>query len=68
MSDPVAIEATKPHVSYSALKEWLACGKAYQLKRILGLPEKPAWWNIGGHAAHAASEEHDRGLFATAGV
>ena len=67
MSDS-EIQPAKPHVSYSAYKDWLACGKAYQLKRILGLPEKPAWWNIGGHAVHAATEDYDREQFATLGI
>lgn len=52
------------HLSYSALNDWLGCGKLFQLKRLLGLPERPAWWNIGGHAVHAASEAYDRALFA----
>lgn len=67
MSDD-EITNTVPHVSYSALNEWLECGKRYQLKRILNLPEKPAWWNIGGHSVHAATEEWDRNNFAVTGV
>jgi hypothetical protein len=64
---PPATEATKAHVSYSSFTEWLGCGKRYQLKRILGLSEKPAWWNIGGHAVHAATEASDRAQFALVG-
>jgi hypothetical protein len=67
MPETTAIPTGRPHVSYSAFKDWLACGKAYQLRRILGLPEKPAWWNVGGHAVHAATEAFDRGQFAVAG-
>lgn len=55
------------HVSYSAVNDWLQCGKYYQLKRILNLPEKPAWWNVGGHAVHAATEAYDRHLYAAFG-
>lgn len=55
------------HISYSALSDWLQCGKMYQLKRRLGLPERPSWWNVGGHAVHAATEAYDRQVYATAG-
>lgn len=61
-------KASKPHVSYSAFSDWLSCGKAFQLKRILMLPEKPTWWNVGGHAVHAATESFDRAQFAALGV
>lgn len=61
-------QPVKPHVSYSAFKDWLACGKAYQLKRILQLPERQAWWNVGGHAVHAATEAFDRAMFAELGI
>lgn len=57
-----------PHFSYSGLGEWLKCGKSYQLSRVLGLPEKPAWWNIGGHAVHSATEAHDRHVYTTTGA
>lgn len=52
-----------PHVSYSSLNDWLKCGKYYELKKILNLPEAPAWWNVGGTAVHAASEEVDKILY-----
>lgn len=48
------------HVSYSSLSDWLRCGKLWQLKRQLGLPERPAMWNIGGHAVHAAIDTYNR--------
>lgn len=60
-------EAVKPHVSYSALSDWLRCGKYFQLKRLLRFPEKPAWWNVGGHAVHSATEAHDRMVYAAIG-
>jgi hypothetical protein len=56
--------AKSGHLSYSALSDWLSCGKLYQLKRMLGLPDRPAWWNVGGHAVHSATEAFDRQLFA----
>lgn len=49
-----------PHVSYSSLSDWLKCGKYWQLKRQLKLPERPAMWNVGGHAVHAAIEQYER--------
>jgi len=52
------------HVSYSAFSDLLGCGKYFQLKRLLGLPERPAWWNIGGRAVHQATEAYDRQLYA----
>lgn len=61
-------EPRTTHLSYSALNDFLSCPKLFQLKRLLDLPSKPAWWNIGGHAVHAATEAHDRQLFATYGV
>lgn len=59
--------ATKGHVSYSSFSQWQECGKRYQLQKILNLPEKPAWWNIGGHAVHAATEVLDREQFELVG-
>lgn len=55
------------HVSYSSLSDWLRCGKMFQLKRLCGLPERPAWWNIGGSAVHTATEQYDRELYNTSG-
>lgn len=40
--------------------DFLKCGKYWQLKRLLRLPERPAMWNVGGHAVHAAIEEFER--------
>lgn len=48
------------HVSYSQFTEWSKCGKAYELKKVLGLSESPSWWGIGGHGVHAATEQYDR--------
>lgn len=57
-----------PHLSYSALADYLKCSKLYQLSRVLQMPERPAWWNVGGHAVHSATEAYDRRVFAATGV
>lgn len=56
------------HVSFSSLSDWLKCGKLWQLKRRMGLPERPAMWNVGGKAVHSATEAHDRMLFDMTGA
>lgn len=71
MTDATVAETEQPkvaHESYSGLSDWLKCGKAYQLKRVLKLPEKPAWWNVGGKGVHAATEHYDRILFDAVGI
>lgn len=57
-----------PHVSYSALTDWLKCGWYFYLKRALDLPERRAWWNAGGHAVHKATEQYDRQVWDAIGV
>lgn len=63
---PSDVDSPKPpeHVSHSQYSSWLKCGKAYQLSRIIGLPEAPAWWSIGGTGVHSATEKYDRHLLA----
>jgi hypothetical protein len=56
------------HVSYSALNDFLGCGKYFQLKRLIGLPDRPSWWNVGGHAVHSATEAFDRQMYAEYGA
>jgi hypothetical protein len=56
-----------PHLSYSGLVDYLKCGKFYQLSRVLGLEQTPAWWNVGGHAVHQATEAWDRQVYAISG-
>lgn len=60
MTDNAVTLPMPAHASFSQLSDWLKCGKYFQLKRLLDLPEKPALWNIGGHAVHAATEAYDR--------
>ncbi len=59
-SEEVKVAEPPAHVSYSSLSDWLKCGKYWQLKRLLNLPDRPAVWNIGGHAVHRAIEEWER--------
>lgn len=47
------------HVSYSSLSTYLDCGWMYILTRAVKVPEKPAWWFIGGNAVHEATEKLD---------
>lgn len=55
------------HLSYSSLTAYLKCGKAYELSRILKLPERPMWSSIGGRAVHEATEVHDHKRYAETG-
>jgi putative RecB family exonuclease len=49
------------HVSHSQLTSWAErCQKAWELKRIRGAPEVPAWWLVGGSTVHEVTEELDR--------
>lgn len=57
---PPEENASPAHVSFSQYSEWLKCGKAYELKKVLGFAEQPAWWNLGGKGVHAATEAYDR--------
>lgn len=56
-----------PYISFSALSDFIRCGKYWQLKRLLKLPERPAYWNAGGRAVHQATEAYDRALFTERG-
>jgi len=40
------------HVSHSQLGQWLRCGKAYELNRIMQAPRVPAVWTASGVALH----------------
>lgn len=53
------VRSPPEHVSYSQFNDWLRCGKAYELKRIIGVQEFPAWWSIAGNAVHKATERFD---------
>jgi hypothetical protein len=51
-----------PHISYSALSTFNDCGHKYYLTRMVGVPEHPAWFLIGGNAIHRATEIYDLSL------
>jgi hypothetical protein len=55
------------HTSHSQLSSFLRCGKAYELQRIIGVPESAAMWLIGGSAFHEASENNDRRRYSISG-
>lgn len=50
------------HLSYSQVSSYIDCGYRYYLERVLRAPQVPAWWFIGGHAVHAATEAADKDL------
>lgn len=53
--------------SYTSLSGYLQCQKAWQLSRLAGVPEKPAFWLAGGKAVHAGIERYDLALFEAEG-
>lgn len=48
------------YASYSSLTTFTECGWQYILTRAMKVPEKPAWWFIGGNAVHEVTEALDR--------
>ena len=46
-------------VSYSQLTTFLDCGERYELERVKRVTQTPAWWFLGGSAAHATTEVWD---------
>ncbi|MFN0131300.1 MAG: ATP-dependent helicase [Phycisphaerales bacterium] len=42
------------HLSYSAVRDYLLCGRCYYLKRVLGCPEEPSERQDVGNSVHAA--------------
>jgi hypothetical protein len=63
----IEIKAGPAYRSYSSFTSWLACGKAWQLARLVDVKEQPAWWFAGGKAVHTATEHHDLRLFEAEG-
>lgn len=55
------------YLSYSQFDTFLTCGEKYRLTKIEQVPEKPAWFLIGGSAVHAATEAYDKALYAKEG-
>lgn len=52
------------HFSHSQITSWLRCGKAYQLTRLVGVPERPAVYLVTGNAMHSVIEDINRRFFA----
>lgn len=48
------------HVSFSSLSSYAKCPKAWQLERIVKVPQRQSWARVGGSAVHAATEQFDR--------
>ena len=44
------------HFSWSQLSVWSECQAQWAFSRTDTVPERPAWWNIGGTAVHATFE------------
>lgn len=53
--------------SYTSFSSWLSCGKAWQLSRVMEVPERPSWWLAGGKAVHTATEVYDRRMYEATG-
>lgn len=51
------------YASYSSLTTWLDCGWQYVLTRAVKVPEKPAWYFIGGSTLHEVTEKLDHEWF-----
>ncbi len=48
------------HFSHSQISAWIRCGKAYQLSRLIGVPERPAVYLVAGNAMHSVIERMNR--------
>jgi hypothetical protein len=53
------------HFSHSQISAWLRCAKAYQLSRLVGVPERPAVYLVAGNAMHDVIEQINREFFRT---
>ena len=51
------------NLSYSQKSNLAECGGRYYLERGQKVPQRPGWANVGGTAAHSATEELDRRLY-----
>lgn len=47
------------YLSYSSLSSWLDCGARFKYERVMNAPQTEAWYFLGGHAVHAATEKAD---------
>lgn len=46
-------------ISYSQFSTYLECGERYYLERVKKVVQNPAWWFLGGSAAHETTEVWD---------
>lgn len=53
------------HFSHSQISAWLRCAKAYQLSRLVGVPERPAVYLVAGNAMHDVIEQINQEFFRT---
>lgn len=54
---------TDLHLSWSTVEAMSSCGKKYELRKVIGVEERPSFAAIGGSAVHAASEDVERLLY-----
>ena len=47
------------HRSVSQITSYNQCSMQYALQRVLKVPERPAWWNVGGSAVHRVIETYE---------
>jgi putative RecB family exonuclease len=50
---------TQQRLSYSAFKQYRTCPEQYRLDRVVGLDDRPGWYNAGGTAVHHMTEDND---------
>lgn len=51
------------HISYSQLSTYKKCPRSWYLSKVVGAPERPAWYTITGSVTHTAIEDHLSGEF-----
>ena len=59
----IEIGTPSGHVSFSQLTQYISCAKAYELKRLRGAVETPAWYLAAGKAVHATVEQYMRWIW-----
>lgn len=52
--------------SVSQLDTYGECGTKYYLSRVAKVPQRPAWWSVGGLAGHTVIEAYERVVHAGA--
>ena len=62
-SSGAAEAKTYEYLSYSSFSTLTGCGEKYRLTRLVGVPEDPAVYFIGGTAFHHGCDVIDHALF-----